>query len=144
MENQSHPDFKKNKINRKQFLRLAGLALLIPLFRIWQVTVDKKRGEAKSQIREIVIQPDLHDGVHFFENVILIKKNEEIDLLSSKCTHLGCQINKTENNRLICPCHGSEYNFEGQSLKGPAINPLTKIDFEKVVNNQEIRLRFMI
>jgi len=71
MENQSHPDFKKNKINRKQFLRLAGLVLLIPLFRLWQVTVDKKRGEAKSQIREIVIQPDLHDGVHFFENVIL-------------------------------------------------------------------------
>ncbi len=144
MNKQTGLKLGKNSISRKQFLRLAGLALLIPLFRIWQVTVDKKRGEAKSQIREIAIQPDLHDGVHFFGNVILIKKNAEIELLSSKCSHLGCQINKVENDRLICPCHGSEYNFEGQSLKGPAINPLTKIDFEKVVNNQEIRLRFRI
>jgi len=118
--------------------------LLIPLFRIWQVTVDKKRGEAKSQIREIAIQPDLHDGVHFFGNIILIKKGEEIELLSSKCTHLGCQINKTENNRLICPCHGSEYSLDGKPLKGPAINSLAKIDFNSVITNQERKLRFRI
>jgi cytochrome b6-f complex iron-sulfur subunit len=142
MENQSNPDFKKNKINRKQFLRLAGLVLLIPLGRIWQVTVNKKKEETATQSHEIAVRHDLPDGVHFYGNVILVKSGEKIDLLSSKCTHLGCQINKTENNRLICPCHGSEYNFEGKPLKGPAINPLKKIDFTSVNTNQETVLRF--
>jgi Rieske Fe-S protein len=142
MNKQTDRKLKKDKISRKQFLRLAGLVLLIPLFRIWQVTVNKKKEETSSQPHEIAVRQDLPDGVHFFGNVILVKSGEKIDLLSSKCTHLGCQINKTENGRLICPCHGSEYGLDGKPLKGPAINSLTKIDFTSVNANQETVFRF--
>lgn len=142
MNKQTDRKLKKDKISRKQFLRLAGLVLLIPLFRIWQVTVNKKKEETAAQPHEIAVQQDLPDGVHFFGNVILVKSGEKIGLLSSKCTHLGCQINKAEKDRLICPCHGSEYGLDGKPLKGPAINSLTKIDFATVNTNQETVLRF--
>ena len=144
MNKQTDLKLKIDRISRKHFLRLAGLVLLIPLFRIWQVTVNKKKEETSQQSHEIAVRQDLPDGAHLFGSVILVKSDKKFNLLSSKCTHLGCQINKTEYNRLICPCHGSEYNFEGKPLKGPAIHQLREIDFNSVVTNQEIVLRFKI
>lgn len=142
MKNQTTLNSKIDKISRKKFLKGVSLILLIPLFRIWQVTVDRKKEETSSQSHEITIRSNLPDGVHFFGNVILIKSGTAMNLFSSKCTHLGCQINKAENDRLICPCHGSEYDFDGKPMKGPAVNPLTKIDFTSVNANQETVLRF--
>lgn len=37
------------------------------------------------------------------------------------CTHLGCIYDwKTDQNKFICPCHGSQFSREGQYLAGPA------------------------
>lgn len=45
--------------------------------------------------------------------------------VSTACTHRGCQAEPT-NDRLACPCHGSEFAFDGKVLRGPAESPLTR------------------
>lgn len=45
--------------------------------------------------------------------------------LSSVCTHLKCTVN-LEGQRLVCPCHGSTYDRDGQVLVGPAERPLDR------------------
>ncbi len=43
----------------------------------------------------------------------------------TRCTHQGCEA-EPEADRIVCPCHGSEYSFSGQVLRGPAERPLTR------------------
>ncbi|NEP41745.1 MAG: cytochrome b6-f complex iron-sulfur subunit [Okeania sp. SIO2H7] len=41
--------------------------------------------------------------------------------LNAVCTHLGCVVPWNINeNKFICPCHGSQYNSEGTVVRGPA------------------------
>jgi Rieske Fe-S protein len=49
----------------------------------------------------------------------------EIVALLASCTHAGCQPEPI-GDRLACPCHGSEFSFEGLVLQGPAERPLTR------------------
>ncbi len=42
------------------------------------------------------------------------------------CTHSGCGIFTVLTNRLLCQCHGSEFNDEGTNVAGPAPTPLTR------------------
>ncbi len=42
-----------------------------------------------------------------------------------ECTHRQCQP-EPEGDRLVCPCHGSEFAFTGEVLQGPAEAPLTR------------------
>lgn len=41
--------------------------------------------------------------------------------INAVCTHLGCVVpwNAAEN-KFICPCHGSQYNYQGKVVRGPA------------------------
>jgi len=41
--------------------------------------------------------------------------------VNAVCTHLGCVVpwNNAEN-KFMCPCHGSQYNFQGKVVRGPA------------------------
>lgn len=45
----------------------------------------------------------------------------------ASCTHRGCQPEPVAE-RLVCPCHGSEFSLEGEVLQGPADRPLTRYD----------------
>ena len=42
-----------------------------------------------------------------------------------RCTHRGCEP-EPSTDRLECPCHGSEFDFEGAVIQGPATLPLTQ------------------
>ncbi|HRH59028.1 MAG TPA: Rieske (2Fe-2S) protein [Chitinophagaceae bacterium] len=47
--------------------------------------------------------------------------------LSLTCTHQGCTINYDQSTEEFkCPCHGSEFDINGNVLQGPASSPLTK------------------
>ena len=49
---------------------------------------------------------------------------EWVALLAS-CTHRGCQPDPV-GERLVCPCHGSEFSLTGEVLEGPADRPLPR------------------
>lgn len=56
-----------------------------------------------------------------------------------KCTHRGCELN-IGGGIYSCPCHGSEFNLEGEVLQGPAIEPLTTFEIETDNDNIYIKL----
>jgi cytochrome b6-f complex iron-sulfur subunit len=45
--------------------------------------------------------------------------------VSTRCMHRGCQV-EPASDRLVCPCHGSEYTDTGEVLKGPTERPLER------------------
>lgn len=59
--------------------------------------------------------------------------------LSRTCTHLGCAISwDKEQQKFVCPCHGSTFDRAGSVLSSPAIRPL---DFYQVrIENGHIRI----
>lgn len=40
--------------------------------------------------------------------------------LSGICTHQHCTLREVSNGKIVCGCHGSEFDLEGKVLKGPA------------------------
>ncbi|QQE66927.1 (2Fe-2S)-binding protein [Leptolyngbya sp. BL0902] len=45
--------------------------------------------------------------------------------LNPRCPHLGCTVDwNTDQQRFICPCHGSQFDGVGQVVRGPANQPL--------------------
>jgi cytochrome b6-f complex iron-sulfur subunit len=61
-------------------------------------------------------------------NIVVIHTGTDAyTVLSSVCTHQGCQVGfNNSNNTLPCPCHGSVYSITGSVINGPAVNPLTR------------------
>jgi cytochrome b6-f complex iron-sulfur subunit len=51
----------------------------------------------------------------------------EIVAVLASCTHQGCQPEPVAD-RLACPCHGSEFAFDGRVLQGPAERPLIRYE----------------
>ncbi|RMD96407.1 MAG: ubiquinol-cytochrome c reductase iron-sulfur subunit [Calditrichaeota bacterium] len=57
-------------------------------------------------------------------------------VLSATCTHMGCNVAwNTAEKKFKCPCHGGEYNLQGQVIAGPPPRPLQKLQV-KVENDQ--------
>lgn len=46
--------------------------------------------------------------------------------LSMQCTHEGCPVKPPSGGIIKCPCHGSEYDLDGNVLHGPAQFPLAR------------------
>ena len=63
-------------------------------------------------------------------SAILFRSSEEkVYALSRICTHEGCSVDFDMNqNRLICPCHGANYEAtDGSVISGPTTKALAKI-----------------
>lgn len=43
---------------------------------------------------------------------------------NSICTHQACEITGLSGQLFVCPCHGSEYDFAGRVVVGPAPSAL--------------------
>ncbi len=55
--------------------------------------------------------------------VAVIRESDKISAVSLVCTHLGCTVSATPG-QLVCPCHGSSFDWKGAVIKGPADRPL--------------------
>lgn len=45
------------------------------------------------------------------------------------CTHLGCRL-EASGPELKCPCHGSEFDRDGNVTRGPAKKPQETLEVE--------------
>ncbi len=54
---------------------------------------------------------------------VLATGDGEYTTVSPVCTHRGCTVD-VQGSDLVCPCHGSTYDRDGQVLQGPAERPL--------------------
>ena len=125
------------KINRKKFLKLSAVVIVLPFLVIWNNFVKRtvKQHSSKSKIS---LPADIPQGITFFKSVIINKDVKELKIFSSKCTHLGCKINKLEDDKLICPCHGSQFNLDGNVIKGPATASLKILSYKTDPKSNEI------
>lgn len=67
--------------------------------------------------------------------IYLWKHEQEYLALYMYCTHKGCELNP-QNEFLICPCHGSEFDKFGKPQNPPADKDLlrfvTRLDAEHI------------
>ncbi|WP_369213226.1 Rieske (2Fe-2S) protein [Streptomyces flavofungini] len=63
------------------------------------------------------------------QNVVVSRiSDDEYKAYSSICTHARCPINRLEGHKLICHCHGSQFDARnGKVLHEPAVNPLPEL-----------------
>jgi len=59
--------------------------------------------------------------------VVIRIAEDEVVVLSSQCTHAGCEVNLPADGKIVCPCHNSQFNLQGNVLSGPASEPLAGI-----------------
>ena len=68
--------------------------------------------------------------------VILLRRNGELTAFSAVCTHLGCNVAYFPEDEVFeCPCHGGEYDVNGNVTAGPPPRPLPKVNV-KVENGK--------
>ncbi len=115
------------KISRKKFIKWIFNLLLLPFAFLWYKSVERKEAQKK---QDVILPKDLPKGVSFHDKVIAVNTDNEFKIFSSRCSHLGCKIDKIENGKLICPCHGSTYNLEGAVTKGPASKSLQTLQYK--------------
>lgn len=83
----------------------------------------------------IRIQPvGLEDPIY-----VLANPGGEFRAVSPICTHRGCTVD-VQGARLVCPCHGSTYDREGEVLKGPAQRALPRFPVSRSGDELVIRI----
>jgi nitrite reductase/ring-hydroxylating ferredoxin subunit len=56
------------------------------------------------------------------------KEPEQLVAFDDRCTHLGCRQKWNPARGLFeCPCHGSEFDLEGNVKRGPATRPMPRL-----------------
>lgn len=112
-------------------LLAAITALCYPLTRFLKFSVPRKP-------RLVKVDKLLTAGsVHLDPDFILFFEESGPWALSRTCTHLGCRLNYSEEEKLlICPCHQSKFTREGKRIAGPAQRDLTSFPVEKMSDDK--------
>jgi len=88
------------------------LMLLVSLFFIFMILY--KPGGAKEKLANVNVISENKDNIIINDNGVKKK-------VSKVCTHMGCMLNyDKQSNKLLCPCHGSEFEITGKVIEGPA------------------------
>ncbi len=72
---------------------------------------------------------------------IVVRRHADVGIVAllSICTHRGCEVRPMPHS-LQCPCHGSEYDVEGNVIEGPAPKPLTRFPVQETADSIIIRV----
>ncbi len=115
-------------MSRKHFLRLTSLLLLIYPGKLFFDLIKSSRNRLTNEVQQ-TLPMNLPDGITFHDDIIVNKSGKDIHFYSAICPHLGCRINRSDNEELICPCHGSRFSVEGKLVEGPATGDLTELRY---------------
>lgn len=118
-------------MDRKEFLKKLGYSAAAFFL------VDYLAGCSKiDQVPAVDFYLDLSDpqysnllflgGYVYIGNVIVFRGlDNNYYALSKVCTHQGCDVQyQVSQNEIVCPCHGSHYDIQGNVTMGPSNSPL--------------------
>lgn len=123
---------------RRIAVRIIGVGLMSAFALVWYKLVGNYLQILKPGKR--ILPLNKTKAVSFYDDFIVVNQENHTAVLSSRCQHLGCKISSTRNNRLVCPCHGSEYDLSGKVIKGPAFKDLEKIPFKIDSDGKQIEI----
>jgi len=90
----------------------------------WGIKVDPAKFQAG--------RPDIFNQPGGKADVDYPVVNMGFVVFSPICPHLGCYYNWSDaQNRFMCPCHGSQYTFDGTHIAGPAPRGLDPLPFRE-------------
>lgn len=134
---------EKKTINRREFLNFAWLASLgfltvslggvtylfaMPRFKEGEFGGVVPVGPA-SELPTTDAPPENFAKVKFW----LTNTDAGVLALYKVCTHLGCLYNwNSQENKFICPCHGSQFDKNGNYIAGPAPRSLDRFAIQAV------------
>ena len=126
---------EKIPVTRREFLNLAWLASLgFFLLPVGGVTIlfaypRFKAGEfgGAFELGDVSTLPEVNTTP--FSNTRgkfwLTRTEDGVRALYKVCVHLGCLYNWQEVDfKFLCPCHGSQYEYDGKYILGPATRSL--------------------
>lgn len=73
------------------------------------------------------------------QRVWLVRSERGLYAFLAICRHLGCTPRWVTDERLFkCPCHGSDYDIEGNVVGGPAPKPLWRLGVSLAPDGQVV------
>lgn len=116
-------------MDRKNFLKIASLGTvcggILPILEgcVRYRYVDSQQEAGKIEVAKTAFRDDdfvLVRNPRYKSPIYLRKKQDgSFRALLLECTHKQCSVNPSKN-RLLCPCHGSQFDASGNVLEGPA------------------------
>jgi menaquinol-cytochrome c reductase iron-sulfur subunit len=98
---------------------------------VWGIKVDPEKFRAA--------RPDVYNQSGGAANVPYPVVNMGFVIFSPICPHLGCYYNWSDaQNRFMCPCHGSQYTFDGTHVAGPAPRGLDPLPLREQNGTAEV------
>ena len=77
------------------------------------------------------------------EYLFIRDSEDSVRVLDPTCTHQKCTVAyNREKQRIVCPCHSSNYDLDGKVLNGPAEKPLQV--YEATLDPQKSRIIFSV
>ena len=112
---------------RRRFVKLIALCGASGVL-LWRFLIPRSRTERRELLEINPADIPLHGALVYQQaRVAVIRSEQQVYALSLVCPHLGCTVNVTAE-RLVCPCHGSVFDREGNVLKGPSPKPLPRLE----------------
>lgn len=153
-------DSNRRFTSRREFVKLAGSGAAAIAFALNMTGCD-----STDPLGDDNPEPDVDSGISVSGNIItldltrndtaglqnpggflligsqhtaVINAGGTIRAFTSVCTHQACDVNRFENNKLMCPCHGSEFNTSGEAVTGPATGALA--EFQVVRSGDQVTI----
>lgn len=125
-------------MNRRNFFQFGLFGIFLSLAFFWKKLTIQNSNLLHRNSQKIPFNKN--KLVSFFGEFIIVNKENRTQVFNAHCTHLGCTLNKVEDGVLVCPCHGSKFNLDGEPIKGPAYKPLEKLNAKISSDNQFIEI----
>lgn len=123
---------------RRRFLRWIGYGLLGIVALFFGSMIKSALYRLKAEAGPRYLPLDLPSGVTFHQGIIVNRYKHKYVIMSARCTHLGCMVDRRQGDELVCPCHGSKFSLDGKVLSGPATRDLARVRFH--VDSKERRI----
>ena len=135
-------------MNRKDFIQQIGIACIsCSAAATWLegcVGIHYAQHQWDGKEKKIMVKTsEFHDEKHNKDRKFVVVRDEQLDFpvyvwkntdgyiaLYMCCTHKGCELNP-QNEFLICPCHGSEFDRFGKVQNPPADRDLLRFEVKE-------------